>query len=87
MNAGVRKMRLVVAINPKNQSIFETIKFINIIFISYKIIFFREKNKSTKNIELSMALLDSGNNRIVQDGSSVLSGDQVLIDIKTNKKG
>lgn len=34
-----------------------------------------------------MALLDSGNNRIVQDGSSVLSGDQVLIDIKTNKKG
>ena len=87
MNAGVRKMRLVVAINPKNQSIFETIKFINIIFFYYKLIFFREKTKSTKNIELSMALLDSGNNRIVQDGSSVLSGDQVLIDIKTNKKG
>lgn len=34
-----------------------------------------------------MVFMDSGNNRIIQDGNSVMVGDQVLIDIKTTRKG
>lgn len=47
----------------------------------------KQNTKSSKNIELSMALMDTGNNRIIQDGSSVMVGDQVLIDIRATRKG
>lgn len=90
MNAGVQKMKHVAETNQRNQSISHYSLLYQYHFISYIYInkLFREKTKSSRqNVELSMALLDSGNNRIVQDGSSVLAGDQVLIDIKTNKKG
>lgn len=47
----------------------------------------RKAMKVLKNVEVAMILLDVANNRPILDGSSVFSGDQVLIDVKATVKG
>jgi hypothetical protein len=34
-----------------------------------------------------MVVLDASNNRVISDGSTVFLGDQILIDLKTKKRG